>query len=79
MRGVKYTYTLNIPNDKQIEKDDLLMDDLINDIKNKYSEFYGFKPKLSPHIVYNIVKRPKTANQMFRNTLSIKKSLLKDI
>ena len=75
MRGVKYTYTLNIPNDKQIIKEQLLMDDLVNDLLEKYFEYYHFKPHLSNNIIYNCIKRPNSVNALFKDTLQIKKCI----
>ena len=76
MRGVKYTCKFLLPNNEEITKENIKMDELIIYLKSKIKESYFIDMKLNNQILYNVMKRPLKSNNFLRNKLKIEKLMI---
>ena len=73
MRGVKYTCKFLLPNNEEITKDNIGMEELIIYLKTKIKEAYFIDMKLNNQIIYNVMKRPLKCNTFLRDRLKVEK------
>lgn len=73
MRGIKYNLVFKKPNETSENFNLLNMNELITTIKNNFKNNYFLDVKVNNQIIYNLLKRPLKANELFRQKLTIEK------
>tara|TARA_R110001606_G_scaffold28611_1_gene90368 strand:- start:1163 stop:1393 length:231 start_codon:yes stop_codon:yes gene_type:complete len=76
MRGVKYNCKFLLPNNEEITKENIKMDELCEFLKTKIKETYYIDMKLNNQIIYNVMKRPLKSNNFLRNKLKVVKLII---
>ena len=73
MKGVKYNLIIEGKIGEKFKFDNLKMNELVEKIKNEFEKIYGWYPKVSSNIVYNICNKRNCINSILAHKCSIVK------
>jgi hypothetical protein len=73
MRGVKYSLSIEIPNEEKLIVNDVSMENVCDIIKKTFKDKYYIDIKCNNQIIYNLINRPKTASSILKSKVLIHK------
>lgn len=73
MKGVKYNLVINEKNGDKREFEKLTMKEIIEKIKIEFDDIYGWIPKVTSNIIYNICNSRNCNNSILAHKCSIEK------